>query len=62
MKWRIAFSKDSLNFLNKNNLKQIFIIDKIKLALHKFKGEGININIKNSRGNGQGFIEFVLVN
>jgi len=39
MKWRIDFSKDSLKFLEKNNLQENFVIDKIKLALRKFKGE-----------------------
>ena len=39
MKWRIDFSKDSLKFLEKNNLQEDFVIDKIKLALRKFKGE-----------------------
>jgi len=55
MKWRIDFSKDSLKFLEKNNLQEDFVIDKIKLALRKFKGEDININIKKLRGEWEGF-------
>jgi len=55
MKWRIDFSKDSLKFLEKNNLQENFIIDKIKLVLRKFKGEDININIKKLRGEWEGF-------
>ena len=55
MKWRIDFSKDSLKFLEKNNLQENFVIDKIKLALRKFKGEDININIKKLRGEWEGF-------
>ena len=55
MKWRIDFSKDSLKFLEKNNLKEDFLIEKIKLALRKFKGEDINIDIKKLRGKWEGF-------
>jgi mRNA interferase RelE/StbE len=55
MNWRIDFSKDSLKFLEKNNLQEGFVIDKIKLALRKFKGEDININIKKLRGGWEGF-------
>lgn len=55
MNWRIDFSKDSLKFLETNNLKEDFIIDKIKLALRKFKGEDINIDIKKLKGEWEGF-------
>ncbi|MBU4000302.1 hypothetical protein KKG29_03975, partial [Patescibacteria group bacterium] len=48
--WRIDFSADSLKFLTRNNLKEDFIIAKIKLAFRKFKGENVNINIKKLRG------------
>jgi mRNA interferase RelE/StbE len=50
MNWRIDFSTNSLKFLKQNNLEEFFIIEKIKLALRKFKGEIININIKKLRG------------
>ena len=46
MTWRIGFSKDSLKFLAKNNLSEGFIIEKIKLAIKKFQGEDINVDIK----------------
>lgn len=55
MTWRIDFSKDSLKFLAKNNLSEDIIVDKIKLALLKFKGEDVNINIKKLRGKWEGF-------
>jgi len=55
MKWRIDFSKNSLKFLARNNLKEEVIIDKIKLVLRKFRGESININIKKLRGEWEGF-------
>lgn len=55
MNWRIDFSKDALNFLEQNNLKEDFILDKIKLALEKFNGENINIDIKKLKGKWGGF-------
>ncbi|PIR73158.1 MAG: hypothetical protein COV26_00050 [Candidatus Nealsonbacteria bacterium CG10_big_fil_rev_8_21_14_0_10_36_23] len=55
MNWRIDFSLSSLKFLRQNNLEENFIIDKIKLALRKFKGENININIKKLSGKWEGF-------
>ena len=53
--WRIDFSSNSLKFLKQNNLEENFVIYKIKLALQKFKGENININIKKLRGEWEGF-------
>ncbi|TRZ82876.1 hypothetical protein D4R86_01165 [bacterium] len=55
MNWRIDFSSDSLKFLKQNNLEESFVIDKIKFALRKFKGENININIKKLSGKWEGF-------
>jgi len=55
MNWRIDFSSNSLKFLKQNNLEENFVIEKIKLALYKFKGENININIKKLYGEWEGF-------
>ena len=55
MNWRIDFSASSLKFLKKNNLKENFIIEEIKLVLRKFKGENININVKKLKGEWKGF-------
>lgn len=55
MSWRIDFSAASLKFLKQNNIKENFVIDKIKLVLRKFKGENININIKKLSGEWEGF-------
>jgi mRNA interferase RelE/StbE len=55
MNWRIDFSENSLKFLKKNNLKEDFIIEKTNLALQKFKGENININVKKLKGEWEGF-------
>lgn len=55
MNWQIDFSSNSLKFLKKNNLKENFIIEEIKLVLRKFKGENININVKKLKGEWKGF-------
>lgn len=55
MNWHIDFSKNSLKFLNQNNLNEDFIVDKIILALRKFQGENINIDIKKLGGEWEGF-------
>ena len=55
MNFRIDFSTNSLKFLERNNIKEIFIIDKIKLVLRKFKGEVVNIDIKKLAGKWEGF-------
>lgn len=55
MNWRVDFSRDALKFLHQNNIKENFIIDKIKLALEKFKGENINVDIRKLKGSWEGF-------
>jgi mRNA interferase RelE/StbE len=55
MKWQISFSKNSLRFLRFNHLEEIFVIDKIKIALRKFIGEDINIDIKKLKGKWEEF-------
>lgn len=55
MNWHIDFSAASLKFLKSNNLMEVVVIDKIKLALLKFKGEDINLNIKKLSGEWEGF-------
>jgi len=55
MNWQIDFSLNSLKFLKKNNLKENFIIEEIKLVLRKFKGEDVNINVKKLKGEWKGF-------
>jgi len=53
--WQVDFSKSSLKFLIKNNLSEGYIIERIKLALRKFKREEVNIDIKKLRGKWKGF-------
>lgn len=55
MNWRIDFSRNSLKFLKRNNLPEEIIFDEIKLALKKFAGENMNINIKKLGGKWEGF-------
>jgi mRNA interferase RelE/StbE len=55
MSWRISFSSDSLKFLTRNNLKDDFVIEKIRIALQKFNGEDANIDIKKLAGKWEGF-------
>jgi len=55
MKWHVDFSKDSLKFLKKNNFEETFVLEKITLAIKKFSGEDININIKKMTGDWAGF-------
>jgi len=55
MKWYIDFSADSLKFLKRNNLTEDLIIEKIKLALWKFRGGNVNIDIKKLKGEWEGF-------
>ncbi len=55
MSWRIDFSVSSLKFLKQNNLDEILVIEKLRLAFQKFKGEDININIKKLGSGWEGF-------
>ncbi len=55
MSWRVDFSSRSLKFLAQNNLSEDFILREIELALRKFQGENININIKKLKGEWRGF-------
>jgi len=44
--WEILLSKESLKFLNKNHIEQGIVTDAIRLALRKFSGEDVNIDLK----------------
>ena len=55
MNWRVDFSADSLKFLIRNKIDEIFIVEKIKFALRKFQGENVNVNIKKLGGEWEGF-------
>lgn len=55
MSWRVEFSSRSLKFLMQNHISEDFILTEIRLALKKFHGEDININIKRLKGEWVGF-------
>lgn len=55
MTWRIDFSPSSLKFLTRNRLTEGSIADKIRLAIRKFSGERINVNIRKLAGEWEGF-------
>lgn len=55
MNWRVDFSASALKFIERNNIKENFVIDKVKLALFKFQGEDVNLNIKKLSGEWEGF-------
>lgn len=50
MSWQVDFSPRSLKFLVQNHLNEDFILIEVRLAIKKFQGEDININIKRLKG------------
>lgn len=55
MSWRVDFSSRALKFLVQNHLSEDFILTEVRLALKKFQGEDINIDIKRLKGEWAGF-------
>lgn len=55
MKWEICFSRQSTKFLNVNRINEKEILELIKNAIAKFKGEDINVDIKKLHGNWSNF-------
>lgn len=55
MSWKVDFSSSSLKFLSENNLREDFILEKLKFALRRFQGEDVNIDIRKLKGEWQGF-------
>lgn len=55
MNWHLDFSNQAVKFLEQNNLDDDFVIEKVKLALRKFQGEDVNVNIKRLSGEWKGF-------
>lgn len=55
MNFSIELSASSLKFLKENNLGEDFVIDKLKLAVRKFRGEDVNVDIKKLKGAWEGF-------
>ena len=55
MSWNIDFSSQSLKFLAKNHLTEDEILEKVRLALRKFNGEPVSVDIKKLGGKWSGF-------
>jgi mRNA interferase RelE/StbE len=55
MTWKVGFSSRALQFLRENNLTEEFVLEKIRLALRKFRAEDVNIDIKKLKGKWEGF-------
>jgi len=55
MTWQIDFSKDSLKFIEKNNINEENIIKALKKFIDRLKGEVINLDVKKMKGKWEGF-------
>jgi mRNA interferase RelE/StbE len=55
MSWRVDFSSRALKFLKQNNLNENVALEKIQMALRKFQGEDVNLDIIKLKGEWRGF-------
>lgn len=55
MKWSIDFSPRSLKFLVKNRISEAEVLSKMHLALRKFGGESVSVDIRKMKGKWAGF-------
>ena len=55
MSWRLDFSNRATKFLKQNDLTDDLVVEKVRLALKKFQGEDVNIDIKRLTGEWKGF-------
>jgi mRNA interferase RelE/StbE len=55
MTWQIDFSKESLKFIQKNNINEIDVINDLNKVIKKFKGENVNVDICKMKGDWKGF-------
>ncbi len=55
MNWEIKYSRESVKFLIKNNLKERDLDTSLSKAINKFRGKNINIDIKKMKGDWIGF-------
>lgn len=56
MSWRLDFSNRATKFLKQNDLTDDLVVEKVRLALKKFQGEDVNIDIKRLTGEWKGFL------
>ncbi len=55
MSWTVDFSSQALKFLAKNHLTEDDVLEKIGLAVRKFHGELVSVDIKKLGGKWEGF-------
>ena len=55
MTFRIDFSKESLKFINNNDIEENDIIEDVFKVVEKLKGKNVNIDLKKMRGEWKGF-------
>ena len=55
MQWDVDFSPQSLKFLARNRISENEVVEKIHLALRKFRGEDIAVDIRKAKGKWAGF-------
>jgi mRNA interferase RelE/StbE len=55
MTWQIAFSKESLKFITKNNIPESDIEQSFRKVVQRLQGQNLNLDIKRLKGKWQGF-------
>lgn len=55
MRWSIDFTRDAEKFLGRNHMERERVLDAAGLAIKKFSGEIVNVNIKKLKGAWRGF-------
>jgi len=55
MNWKIDFSKESLKFMEVNNIDEDHIVSCIIKSIKRLKGESVNIDIKKMKGEWKDF-------
>lgn len=55
MMWGVDFSPRAIAFLAKNRLGEEIVLEKIHLAVKKFHGEVVGVDIKKTKGRWAGF-------
>ena len=53
--WNVDFSAGALKFLKRSHIAEEKILEKIRLAVKKFHGEAVSIDIRKTKGKWAGF-------
>ena len=54
MMWTVDFSSRTLKFLDKNRVNEE-VLEKVRLAVKKFQGEAVSVDIRKAKGKWTGF-------